>query len=197
MDYLNHITGLLGNVLLITMVLTKFTPLSKYSTGVKVGLLLVFFVISLIPINDLPVAGYLRGAFGDPSIMTCLLITSYLIGQYTNIKLTPNNDFKFMMLAYAIIGMAFYPFAMGISLVDPYGWGYGSIWMAVAMLVSCTFLIWKKLSVACLLVTLCVIAYLLQALESQNLWDYVIDPMLWAYAMVCSMGTLFASLKQK
>lgn len=198
MNNLSQTIGLLGNILIITAVLTKFIPLQQYSNGVRIALLLAFVFIGLIPINNLVVVGYLRGGIGDPSIMTMLLVSSYLIRHYTQLTPIPDADFKIMMLAYAAIGIAYYPFALGISLVDPYAWGYGSIWAGLAVLAVCTLLIRIKLSVACILVTLCVIAYLLKVLESRNLWDYLIDPMLWVYAIIYAvMHLLITPAREK
>ncbi|TMG72297.1 MAG: hypothetical protein E6H80_12100 [Betaproteobacteria bacterium] len=77
-----------------------------------------------------------------------------------------------------------YPFALGLTPFDPYALGYGSAELVTALLLV-TLAAWRARLNAVVLITIAaVVAYLGGAYESRNLWDYLIDPMVSAYALV-------------
>jgi hypothetical protein len=69
---------------------------------------------------ELPLAAYIRGITGDLSIVSLLLLWGTLLDAGKPVPLA----FK---LAVAMIAVVFYPLALGLGMVDPYAWGYGSI----------------------------------------------------------------------
>ena len=88
------------------------------------------------------------------------------------------------------------PLALGLGPVDPYAFGYAPLGMTILLSLA-SVLTWfrggRDLAVVLLLP---IVAFNLQLLESNNLWDYLLDPILLAYAMVQVLkGRNLAKLK--
>ena len=139
---------------------------------------------------ELPLAAYVRGVTGDLSIVTLLLLwTSALLSA----KPTPIL-FKF---AIVLLALSFYPFALGLGMIDPYAWGYGSIAFFIGALtfaLVCGLLNWVK---GVWIIAIAIIAWAAHWHESANLWDYLLDPFLVIWALLAPLGILNRRRKEK
>ena len=173
-------------------VLQKFS-LNTLPFLVKIFLLLLIGNIVFWPLGlgmELPLVAYIRGFTGDLSIVLTLLLWSSLLPSKNPIPIT----FK---LAIAIIAVCFYPFALGLGMVDPYAWGYGSIAFLIAVLlcaIVCALANWTK---GVWIIAIAIIAWAAQWHESANLWDYLLDPFLAVWAMAALIGMLHRRRKDK
>jgi len=135
----------------------------------------------LLPLGALPLAAYVRGVVGDPSIGTLLLIgASLLPGLSPPPGKVQRLSSLLVVLAAAVL---LYPLALGAGALDPYRWGLGSPWFVAAvltlgLLAHCWR--WPLLPVA---VAISVLAWSAGCYESRNLWDYLLDPLLVVYAL--------------
>ena len=76
-----------------------------------------------------------------------------------------------------LAGAALYPMALGAGAFDPYPAGWHFSWLfVVLLLVTVIMLSLKNRFSGVLLVT--ILAFNLHLLESGNLWDYLVDPIL-------------------
>jgi hypothetical protein len=156
-------------------------------------LLLALFIGNLLfwPLGmDLPLVAYVRGVTGDLSIVLTLLLWSSLLPSH---KPTP-MAFKF---ALVIIAFCFYPYALGLGMIDPYAWGYGSIPFLVAVLlfaVICGLANWSK---GVWIIAIAIIAWAAHWHESANLWDYLLDPFLAIWALITCIGILHRKRRDK
>ena len=159
----------------------------------KILFLLVLANLFFWPLGislELPLAAYVRGAIGDLSVVTTLLLWSALL---------PNNKsapFAFK-LSIAMIALAFYPFALGLGMIDPYAWGYGSIAFLIAVLVFaviCGLANWSK---GVWIIGLAIIAWAVHWHESANLWDYLLDPFLAIWAIFGIFSALLRKRREK
>ena len=66
--------------------------------------------------------------------------------------------------------------------------------MALALLATGGMLVWVRFNATCLVIRLSVGAYLGELASSRNLWDYLMDPVLWIYSVICSVGYLYKGL---
>lgn len=136
---------------------------------------------------ELPLAAYVRGFTGELSITSMLLLwTAYFSPKEMNMPVL-------MKVWIALIAIAFYPLALGISMLDPYAWGYGSIALLVAV-IGMALAAWITGSnrVATIL-ALAILAWAAGWHESANLWDYILDPFLGLWAI----GSLIQSALQR
>ena len=139
---------------------------------------------------DLPLAAYVRGVVGDLSIVTLLLLLSSL---FLNQRQAPAG-FK---LGIVVVGFAFYPFALGFTMFDPYAWGYGSIAFLIAVLLCAIVCVLANSIREAWIIAFAIIAWGISWHESANLWDYLLDPLLLAWAMLTLIAGVMRKRKEK
>ena len=172
--------------------LQKFSP-NPFPFVVKLFLVLLIGNVLFWPLGlgmELPLVAYVRGVTGDLSIVLTLLLWSSLLPSS---KPTP-IAFKF---AVAIVAFCFYPFALGLGMIDPYAWGYGSIAFLIAVLVFavvCALANWTK---GVWIIAIAIISWAAQWHESSNLWDYLLDPFLAIWALISFVGMIYRRRRDK
>lgn len=139
---------------------------------------------------QLPLAAYVRGVTGDLSIVSLLLLWGSALPGARRVPLA----FKVIL---ALAALAFYPFALGVGMVDPYAWGYGSIPFFIAVLLLallCGLFNWAK---GVWIIAIAILAWSVHWHESTNLWDYLLDPFLVVWAWFAIFGALYKRRKDK
>lgn len=175
--------GLFGASLLVATAAGWALRRRTLAPRARAALLALVLLACWIPVRGLPVAGYVRGVIGDLSVPTLLLLGSALASTVTGKDWLDARE-RAAWFAVAAVGAVFlYPMALGLGMFDPYALGYGSYGFATALLVL-TLAAWaaRRYWLAASLVA-GVAAYLAGLLESTNLWDYLIDPLLAGYAI--------------
>ena len=171
-------------------VLQKFSP-NTFPFAIKVFLVLLMGNILFWPLGmNLPLVAYVRGLTGDLSIVLTLLLWSSLLPVNKPAPIV----FKF---AVAIIALCFYPLALGLGMVDPYAWGYGSIAFLVAVLffaLVCGLASWTK---GVWIIAIAILAWTAHWHESANLWDYLLDPFLAIWAICACIGMMYRRKRDK
>lgn len=147
---------------------------------------------ALLPLFEgLSAAAYFRGVFGDLSVTTQLLLYGAVFTRCTQKKLYNCCEKWSLFSVIAVVGTLFYPFALGLSYFDPYGLGYGSYGLLLGVLLL-ALLAWQRgwyFSSAIISVALLGLSFGL--LESRNLWDYLLDPAIYIFALI---GCLYKAL---
>ncbi len=87
----------------------------------------------------------------------------------------------FFIIALAALGL--YPMALGIGYFDPYRLGYGNPWFMGGLLLLALAACFRRLPLVALVIALAVLAWGVGWYESNNLWDYLLDPLLAIYAI--------------
>lgn len=155
---------------------------------------LVAAVLIVLPLNTWLVIEFSRGYFGDLSMATLFMCGLYIANiARPNGKqvLQSNNSLKLFLI---IVSVLFFPAALGMTQFDPYALGYAStagfelllIAIAVISLVA-WYLNQQQLA---LYLGLVLLAFGLQIYESNNLWNYLIDPI----AMIMCIGSYIGLL---
>ena len=156
-------------------------------------LVLIFANLFFWPLGmsmELPLAGYVRGVVGDLSIVSTLLLWSALPPNH---QATPAP----VKWCIAILTILFYPFALGVSMFDPYAWGYGSIAFLIGVLIFaliCGLGGWTK---GVWIIGIAIIAWSLRLHESSNLWDYLLDPILAIWALFAAWSGVMRQRKER
>ena len=180
------------SAVVLVLILQKFSQ-QEFPVIAKIFLILLLGNLFFWPLGlgmELPLAAYIRGVTGDLSIVLTLLLWSSLLPSS---KTTP-IVFK---LAIAIIALGFYPFALGLDMVDPYAWGYSSIAFLIAVLVFaavCGLANWVK---GVWIIAIAIIAWAANWHESANLWDYLLDPFLAIWMLLALFGMLIKRRRAK
>ena len=145
--------------------------------------LLFWPLFTLFTPLELPLAAYVRGFTGELSITSMLLLwTAYFSPKETHVPAA-------MKVWIALVAFAFYPLALGVSMLDPYAWGYGSIALLAAVIIT-ALIAWLAGSnrIAIILAT-AILAWAAGWHESANLWDYILDPFLGLWAIGSLIGS--------
>ncbi|MBD5800653.1 hypothetical protein AZOA_00530 [Azoarcus sp. Aa7] len=140
----------------------------------------VFAIVALLwlPVGGTSLLGVFRGAVGAASVTTAATLAALLCARCACECVFPRGKRALVAALAAVAGLAFYPPALGLGAIDPYAWGYGGAVMplaagAVALAAAATG---RWVTAGALTAGLA--AWRLQLLESTNLWDYLIDPLL-------------------
>lgn len=149
------------------------TPWAKWATA-------AVFVLLWCPVGParLPLVAYVRGISSDLSIS---LVAIACLGMYQRLagaRLVDGRERALVNVVFAAGALFLYPLALGWGDWDAYrmGWGSPGLW-AVLLLISLAC--WAKgFRLLPVLVALALLAWVAGALESTNLWDYLIDPWL-------------------
>lgn len=177
------ITGLASSAIALAVAITWLSGMARLGKTLRLLLTAAAVIAVLIPLGGLPLAAYLRGAIGDLSIPSLLLL---LLGMASMLFGWRQPDVQSRMALQILIVLAaagVYPLALGIGLFDPYRLGYGSSWfLAFLLLLALAAWFWRLYWVA-LSVALAVLAWGAGWYESANLWDYLLDPLLAVYAL--------------
>jgi hypothetical protein len=151
-------------------------------------LLATVALVMLVPLGTLPLAGYVRGAIGDLSLPTTVLAVRATLRPFTGWNAIEGRQARILQFSLALSGLLLYPLALGIGPVDPYRWGFGEPWL-VGLVSALAFLSWLSgLELVALVLALALFAYGVGGLESTNLWDYLIDPLVWLWALSGVLG---------
>ena len=141
------------------------------------------FVLMLIPFGEMPLAAYLRGATGDLSITTLLLVWCVLLRSCSGCGTKDTMSRQALLALVALAALALYPLGLGLGTFDPYRLGYGDpIFVIVLLLIALAGWFWKY-HLAALCIVFAVYAWALGWYESDNLWDYLLDPWVAIYSL--------------
>jgi hypothetical protein len=139
-----------------------------------------FFLLLWLPVGParLPVVAYVRGISSDPSVTLIALAGLSMVQRFMGRPLFKRRDYTALFAGVALAAVFLYPLALGLGDWDAYrlGWDARSLWLAL-LVISLLFLS-RGLRLLPALVCLALLAWAAGALESANLWDYLIDPWL-------------------
>lgn len=174
-----------GQVLLLAVLLTVMLGRFIKDGKVRIGTILAILVLSVIlPIYGLSISQWLRSVVGDISIFTLIILLNILAQRLLNRSLLHYEVKNKMCVAIAIVGVVFYPLALGVSAFDPYQWGYSPLLMPTLMGLISIYAWFRIAHDFSIILLLPLLAYNFHMLESSNLWDYILDPILFVYAVV-------------
>jgi hypothetical protein len=177
----------------VLIILSQKLSLREAPFAIRLLAVLVLVNLFFWPLGmlfELPLAAYVRGVTGELSIVTMLLLWSSVL---PSAKKTPLG-FK---VPVALITIAFYPLALGLGMLDPYAWGYGSISLLIAAIffaIVCGFAGWTK---GIWILSFAIIAWAVHWHESANLWDYLLDPFLAIWALLAIPNAIYQKRRER
>ena len=139
--------------------------------------LLFWPIFTLFSPLELPLAAYVRGFTGELSITAMLLLwTAYISPKEIHVPAE-------MKVWIALVAIIFYPLALGVSMLDPYAWGYGSIALLAAVITTALIAWLAGSNRIAIILAMAILAWAVGWHESANLWDYILDPFLGLWAI--------------
>ncbi|MSU49393.1 MAG: hypothetical protein EXS37_09960 [Opitutus sp.] len=183
MPTVTDVTGLAGIAVAFAALVLALPGVRRLPRPLLAGLLAVMVALFLAPLGTLPLAAVARGATGDLSITTLLLLGSAVLRRLTG---WPPVDprARFALLAFiAAAALALYPMALGVGRFDPYRLGYGAPWLFGALTATALVAWFGRFHLLALCIALATLAWAVGWYESDNLWDYLLDPLVSFYAL--------------
>lgn len=185
MPAFTDLTGLAGIAFALAALLIAFPGIRELSRPRLAALGTVTVVLVLIPFGTLPLAAVVRGATGDLSITTLVLLGHAILRRATGWPPVDRGAQLALLGGVALAALALYPMALGVGLVDPYRLGYGSPWL-LGILFAVALAAWVgRLHLVASCIALAILAWTVGWYESNNLWDYLLDPLVSFYALGC------------
>lgn len=195
MANLTDLAGLVGVASVAAASLQLLPGVTRLAKPRLALLLGAVFVLMLIPFSAMPPAAYVRGATGDLSITTLVLLWCALLRPWLDSDMA-GSGVRFKLLI-ALAALALYPMALGVGAFDPYRLGYGDpLFVTALLLVSLAAWFWKFPLIA-LCIALATLAWAIGWYESVNLWDYLLDPFVSIYALAAVMIYAVKALWQR
>jgi len=187
------ITGLAGATLALTASLLLVPPVRRLKR-IHIGLLMgVTAIVVAVPIGALPPAAYVRSFFGDLSITTNVLLVTGIFSHLSGRRPFDQRQEIATHGLIAVTTLVFYPLALGFGPFDPYRLGYGSLWFLAGLLMLALGAWAVRVYPIPICIALAVLAHATGLLESTNLWDYMLDPLVSICAFVvvlrCAVNT--------
>jgi hypothetical protein len=87
--------------------------------------------------------------------------------------------------------------ALGLGMLDPYTWGYGSISLLIATIffaIVCGLAGWTK---GVWILSFAIIAWVVHWHESANLWDYLLDPFLAIWTLLAIPNAIYQKRRER
>lgn len=169
----------LGAALVLATIVQAFVRRWVPGAWIQRSLFTAVFLGSLVPLPHFSLTHYARVLTGDLSV-TALIWFSWL--ALTIPSSERNRTQQVMALATVIAAVALYPSALGLTAFDLYAHGYYPTILAPALFVLFAFSVWSRSTQAAVSLGAAYVFFVLGLLESDNLWDYVLDPVLTVYA---------------
>lgn len=178
MNILNNYIGLLGCLLLLVALPLIIVRRPRYSRRTITVTIVAMLVITVTSVNGLIIPAYIRGVVSDLSITSIILLTYFIATAYTGKAYISATDKKLLALMVLVSAAVIYPFGLGMGPWDGYATGFASPWLYGWLLIVTLWLYLQRRLFIVGMILAGTTAYLFSLLASQNLWDYLIDPIL-------------------
>jgi hypothetical protein len=166
-------------------------PTDKLSTKVKGIGFFVIIVLTLIPINQITITGYIRGVTGDISLVSLCWLFTALVSKVVGRNLVSEQQRSLNVIVMGILALILYPATLGLMQTDPYAWGYQANSLLVVLAII-AILMWLVGNYHLTLwMSLAVLGFAANIMESTNLWDYIIDAWLGIFVISSILKKLF------
>lgn len=182
MMHLTDITGLAGIAFAIAALLLRLLARTRLQGKQQAGLAALLLLAALLPVGGLSLAEFVRGVSGDLSITALLLLAVGLRPTMQQGSFL-QTGFNPVLIFVAVFAVALYPFALGVGMFDPYRLGFGDYWFVSGLLLLALGAWRQQYMLLALVISLAVLAWSAGWYESNNLWDYLLDPWVSVYAL--------------
>jgi len=180
----------------LSFVLLGFVALcaQRFTAPWRPWLLPVLVALSFIPINQLPLAAYVRSFTDDLAISTLVLLAWVGLCRLGLVQALNRRHQVQMLVVFGLLSLALYPATLGLTYFDPYRWGFNPRPMIVLVAVAALVMLWLRNALAVWMLALGTLAFALRLKASENYWDYLVDPMLTVYCLIATVGLLASAV---
>jgi len=152
-------------------------------------------IIAFLPVGGLPLARWLVGINANFSFPLVAVVFNKAWEHASGSRLFDRQASMASWVFGLYSGLVLYPMALGLGGFDPYAFGWGFSWLFIILaMVTIAFLLIKNRFAAVLMA--CILGYDLNLLESQNLWDYVVDPFFVLFSFAALSNRLIRRMRK-
>lgn len=142
-------------------------------------------VLCLIPVDGMSISHYARVLTGDLSFTGFIWFSIASFDRlYRSHGKTRGDEQFHVALVIVVTALVLYPTALGLTKFDLYAFGYQPIILAPFVLALFFFCVWHRFLLPACILAIGFAGYSLGLLESDNLWDYLMDPIVTIYAAI-------------
>lgn len=176
----------------LSFVLLGFVLLSafRFTAPWRPWLLPVLVALSVIPLNELPLAAYVRSYTDDLAISTLVLLAWVGLCRLGVVQPQGRQQRVQLLLLFGGLSLLLYPATLGLTYVDPYRWGFNPQPMIVLVGAAALLMLWLRNALAVWMLAIGTLAFALRLKASENYWDYLVDPLLAGYCVVAGLMQL-------
>ncbi len=143
----------------------------------------VLLLLLLIPLGPYNLTHFVRVFVGDLSITALIVLSILLIDGLTGRHLLPRKALLEVAVVLVATALVLYPTALGLTYFDLYRFGYHPVVLGPVLFVVFAATAWSGRVLAPTLLGAGFVAFSLGFLESDNLWDYLLDPVICIYCL--------------
>lgn len=184
-------TGLSGIALGLMVLLTQFSPVSRWMKQSPLAFVVAAYVLLMMPVAGLSLAGFVRGLVGDLSITSILLLGAAMASRVNPSLVWDVKERQTVLLLVMLVALGLYPLALGWGGIDPYRYGFDSALFIGVLALMTGVALYRRLILLPLIFVLAVLAWRSGWYESTNLWDYLLDVPLVFYALGATLKRWF------
>ena len=154
-------------------------------------------IVLIVPIAGVSMAGHLRGLWGDPSIVTFLLLFLYTV-RPSSLPNRPRISTCVLVSLFVMLPLYLPLFLLNPNVpVDLYAIGWHPKWILIAIaVIALGSVMMRRLAPRWTnIIAIALIASSVGLMESDNLWDYLVDPgLLFTIAFLAIAGSITSFL---
>ena len=176
----------------LSFVLLGFVLLSmfRFTAPWRPWLLPMLVVVSFIPVNELPLAAYVRSFTDDLAISTLVLLAWVSLCRLGVVQPLGRQHQVHVLVLFGVLSLLLYPATMGLTYYDPYRWGFNPRPMIVLVGAAALLMLWLRNALAVWMLAVGTLAFALRLKASENYWDYLLDPLLAGYCVIAGLMQL-------
>ncbi len=157
-------------------------------------------IVLIVPIAGLSIAGHLRGLWGDPSIVTFLLLFLYTV-RPSSLPNRPRLSTCVFVSLFVMLPLYLPLFLLNPNVpVDLYAIGWHPKWILIAIaVIALGSVMMRRMAPRWTnIIAIALIASSVGLMESDNLWDYLVDPgLLFTIAFLAIAGSITSFLSSR
>ena len=154
-------------------------------------------IVIIVPVAGVSIAGHLRGLWGDPSIVTFLLLFLYTV-RPSSLPNRPRISTCVLVSLFVMLPLYLPLFLLNPNVpVDLYAIGWHPKWILIAIaVIALGSVMMRRLAPRWTnIIAIALIASSVGLMESDNLWDYLVDPgLLFTIAFLAVAGSITSFL---
>ena len=154
-------------------------------------------IVIIVPVAGVSIAGHLRGLWGDPSIVTFLLLFLYTV-RPSSLPNRPRLSTCVLVSLFVMLPLYLPLFLLNPNVpVDLYAIGWHPTWILIAIaVIALGSVMMRRLAPRWTnIIAIALIASSVGLMESDNLWDYLVDPgLLFTIAFLAIAGSITSFL---